>query len=290
MTAVERTPLSLDRAHWQQSLQGDIGERLTFARKQNERGPTLRRVVVLEEVASTQDAPETITARTGTIVTALRQTRGRGRLGREWADTNDDGLALTCVLASNPWSDPSTSVELLAVASAVAAARAIEHVLGGVVGIKWPNDLVLRGRKLGGILIERNRDRTLLGIGINVHQRTFPHELQATATSIAQVAADTESLTRLQVLRALMQELEVVLAMDAARILSAYHSRDVLTGTRAEFATPTGAVEGEVCSVDPLRGLVVRTKTSEQFLPAATTSVTSWNRAAAIEETTGQRR
>ena len=87
-----------------------------------------------------------------------------------------------------------------------------------------------------------------------------------------------------------MQELEVVLAMDAARILSAYHSRDVLTGTRAEFATPTGAVEGEVCSVDPLRGLVVRTKTSEQFLPAATTSVTSWNRAAAIEETTGQRR
>ena len=290
MTAVEGTPFSLERARWQQALQGDIGERLTHARKQNEREPTLRRAVVLEEVASTQDAPETIAALTGTIITALRQTRGRGRLGREWADTNDDGLALTCVLASNPWSDPSTSVELLAVASAVAAARAIEHVLGGVVGIKWPNDLMLHGRKLGGILIERNRDRTLLGIGINVQQQEFPHELQATATSMAQVASDTESLTRLQVLRALMQELEVVLAMDAARILSAYHSRDVLTGTRAEFATPTGAVEGEVCAVDPLRGLVVRTKTSEQFLPAATTSVTSWNRSAAIEERAGQRR
>ncbi|MSR41045.1 MAG: biotin--[acetyl-CoA-carboxylase] ligase [Phycisphaerales bacterium] len=269
---------ALERARWQQALQGDIGTRLERARKGEGATPIIRRAHVLDEVASTQDAPETMRAVAGTVVTTLRQTSGRGRLGRSWSDTGDDGIAITFVLAPNPFADASASAELLAIASAVAAAHAIERVLQETVGIKWPNDLVVDGRKLGGILIERNRDRTLLGIGINVLQREFPEALQATAISIAQVAEGVDPIPRLSVLLAIVEELEHVLSMSEARMLDEYCARDVLTGTRAVFGTATGTIEGEVCSVDPLRGLVVRTSTGEQFLPAATTSVLQWNR------------
>jgi hypothetical protein len=83
---------------------------------------------------------------------------------------------------------------------------------------------------------------------------------------------------RLEVLCALVEALECALAMSDAELLARFRARDALRGTRALFSTPAGPVEGEVMSVDPMRGLVVRGDSGEHFLPAQSTSVAEWGR------------
>ncbi len=112
-------------------------------------------VVIVPETTSTQDAARRLDAAPGTVVIAGRQTAGRGRLGRVWADTGDEGIAASFVCAV-------AAPERMAVACAVATARAAESVLGRLVGIKWPNDIVAEGRKLAGILIEQSGDRAVI--------------------------------------------------------------------------------------------------------------------------------
>ena len=225
-----------------------------------------RRAIVLEETASTQDAAETRAASAGTFVTAWRQTAGRGRFGRSWSDTAEAGIATTFVVDTQP-------AERLALASAVAAADAAESALGTAVGIKWPNDIVVGGRKLAGVLIERSAGRVLMGIGLNVAQQAFAGELAQRATSLAMLGARVD---RLDVLCALVMALDRALGVGDDDLLAQFHARDALRGTRALFSTPAGPVEGEVLSVDPMRGLRVRSDGREHFLPAQSTSVAEW--------------
>lgn len=245
------------------------------------------RGIALEETASTQDAPETRGARAGTLVTAWRQTAGRGRFGRHWSDTAEAGIATTFVVDQQP-------AERLALAAAVAAAEAAEFALRAgaargagatgteppsvvvpprSVGIKWPNDIVVGGRKLAGALIETSGGRALIGIGMNIAQQRFEGELEARATSLAMLGVRVD---RVDVLCELVRALDRALAATDAGLAEQFAARDALRGTRALFATPSGPVEGEVVSVDPMRGLVVRTDSGEHFLPANSTSVAEW--------------
>lgn len=230
----------------------------------------LPRAFVVAETASTMDDEATRAAPIGSVVAALRQTAGRGRLGRAWADTAADGVAVTFVVAPQP-------PERIALAAALAAARAVEPALGRRVGVKWPNDLVVDGRKLAGVLIEQRGERMLVGIGINVSQRSFEGDLAPRATSLAMLGAQVE---RLEVLCALVAALDETLVAQDGELVEGFLARDALRGTRVLFATPTGPVEGEVRSIDPMRGIVVRIESGELFLPAATTSVAEWGRAA----------
>lgn len=245
------------------------------------------RGIALQETASTQDAPETRAARAGTLVTAWRQTAGRGRFGRHWSDTAEAGIATTFVVDQQP-------AERLALAAAVAAAEAAEFALRAgaargagatgteppsvvvpprSVGIKWPNDIVVGGRKLAGALIETSGGRALIGIGMNIAQQRFEGELEARATSLAMLGVRVD---RVDVLCELVRALDRALAATDAGLAEQFAARDALRGTRALFATPSGPVEGEVVSVDPMRGLVVRTDSGEHFLPANSTSVAEW--------------
>jgi BirA family biotin operon repressor/biotin-[acetyl-CoA-carboxylase] ligase len=226
----------------------------------------LRTAVALETTTSTQDAPETRSAHAGTLVTAWRQSSGRGRFGRNWADTATMGIAVTFVVDAQP-------AERLALAGAVAAAEAAESTLGARVGIKWPNDIVVGGRKLAGVLIETTSGRALIGIGMNIAQPRFEAELEDRATSLAMLGAHAD---RIEVLCALIGTLDRALLASDAALVEHFLARDALRGTRALFSTPAGPVEGEVRSVDPMRGLVVRTDSGEHFLPAHSTSVAEW--------------
>ena len=227
-------------------------------------GPPLARLVLLRETASTQDHARAAAPPPGTVVAAWRQTAGRGRLGRAWADTGTEGVAVTFVL-------PDMPPESLAMRSAVAAATAVRaFVPGERVGIKWPNDVVADGRKLAGVLVERTGGAALVGIGVNVLQAAFPAPLDATAASIAMLAAAPD---RLDVLSELVRAVARAVAMDAADVTRTYRSLDRLSGRPCAFSTPSGRVEGVVEEVDPLRGIRVRTPAGSLFLPAATTSV-----------------
>lgn len=223
----------------------------------------LDRVQVLRETASTQDHARASAAPAGTAIVAFRQTAGRGRLGRAWADTAHEGVAVTFVLGDH-------APESLAMRSAVAAATAVRAFAGDAPGIKWPNDVVAGGRKLAGVLVERTGGRSLVGIGINALQRGFEPELAAHATSLAMLGAPCD---RLEVLVALARALDAAMSAPDDDIYRTYRALDRMCGNRLAFLTPEGPVEGTVRDVDPLRGLLVDTAAGPRFLPAATTSV-----------------
>ena len=222
------------------------------------------RCVLLRETASTQDHARAAGIGPGAVVVAWRQTSGRGRLGRAWADTATDGVAATFAL-------PDALPESLAMRSAVAAAAAARRFIpGDACGIKWPNDVVVDGRKLAGVLVERVGGVALVGIGINVLQRSFPAPLDGHATSLALEGASAD---RLAVLCALIEEVGAAFSASEVDIYRTYRALDRLSGRRCAFLTPEGQVEGLVEEVDPLRGLCVRQGATTRFLAAATTSV-----------------
>jgi BirA family biotin operon repressor/biotin-[acetyl-CoA-carboxylase] ligase len=237
-------------------------------------------VYVVDETPSTQSTAREIDAKPGTIVSTLRQSAGRGRMGRAWADTARDGLAVTFVL------EPGRP-ERLAIVTAVATACGVEAVLGGraVVGIKWPNDVLVDGRKIAGVLIEQDRDRALIGIGINVRQRSWPDELADRAVSLRQLALEIE---RVDVATALADELAAAWHVDDNELRDAFGARDVLTGTVATFRRGGMVVTGRVLDLDPMQGLAVETDNGRVWLPAATTTVQPPSPAA--DDTHGSRR
>ena len=111
------------------------------------------RTVHLGSVASTQDVARDLPL--GSVVIADHQTAGRGRLEHRWEAPSGTALLVSFVLAPNP---------LLSLAAGVAAAEACDHG----VRLKWPNDLLLGGRKVGGILVEATAAKAVCGIGINL--------------------------------------------------------------------------------------------------------------------------
>jgi BirA family biotin operon repressor/biotin-[acetyl-CoA-carboxylase] ligase len=127
----------------------------------------------------------------GQAVIADRQTSGRGRLGRTWFSLPGVGIWCTSVLEEN---DPGLTIAAaLAVHDSVASKCAPK--------IKWPNDILVDGKKICGILVERKNGITAIGIGINVHQKKedFPEDLQEKAGSLDQITQlrwDRVELTR----------------------------------------------------------------------------------------------
>jgi len=231
------------------------------------------KVVVVDMATSTQDTARRLDATPGTVVVARRQTAGRGRLGRVWADTGDEGIAVSFVIAR------PARPEALAIAAAVGAAVAAESLLDrgldgmGGVGIKWPNDVVVDGRKLAGILIEQWGGRAVIGIGLNVTQTSWPPRLAERAVSLAQLGA---ACTRLDALAALVRAVSVALPVPDDELCEQFARRDVLPDSRAVFRTGGRTITGTVIRIDPMHGLLVRTDREHVYLPAATTTVVEW--------------
>ncbi len=133
----------------------------------------------LETIDSTQSFLERAIKAGGEVPAAVRaehQSAGRGRLGRTWIDAPSDSLILSIAMAAyrnhpRPW--------LLGMALACAAAGVLH------CRVRWPNDLYLEGRKLGGILTEVFDGIPVLGLGVNLNQRSFPEEIADRAISLA---------------------------------------------------------------------------------------------------------
>jgi BirA family biotin operon repressor/biotin-[acetyl-CoA-carboxylase] ligase len=167
----------------------------------------------------------------GTLVTAAEQTAGRGRQGRTWTAPRGSALLLSVVLR-----DPPTLLPL-------AAALAVAEIAGARAQIKWPNDVLLDGRKVAGILAEgRPQDGwAVLGIGLNVALRIedLPPELHDTAGTLGLEPADLEPT-----LERLLAGLERTLVLDEETLLEAYRARDALRGREVSWATGRGRAAG----------------------------------------------
>ncbi len=175
----------------------------------------------------------------GTLVTAAEQSAGRGRQGRTW--TAPAGRALLCsVLVRDP---PA----LLPLAAGVAVAEAVAEVVAEVVGsearLKWPNDVLVGGRKVAGILVEGRPQEgwAVVGIGLNVAVRhaDFPAELRETAGTLG-LEADAIEPT----LSALLSRLERWVAADAGELVDAVRARDALLGRPVRWAGGRGVGAG----------------------------------------------
>lgn len=144
----------------------------------------------------------------GTIVLAEEQTAGRGRAGRSWHSERASGIYVTLLL--RPRMSP-VQAPLLTMMAGLSAHAAIQAQTGLHPDVKWPNDLMLNGKKVGGILTEMHAEPTLVrfvivGIGINVNQEKFPAELSGVATSLR--AESGKSQSRLELLARLLREFE----------------------------------------------------------------------------------
>jgi len=117
----------------------------------------------------------------GTVVAAREQTAGLGRLGRAW-DSRPGGLYFTMVL--RPRLDPA-QLPVATLALGLGVADAIQTFAGVAVDLRWPNDVLVKDRKLAGILAQWQEGALLAGVGLNVNQRDWPPELAPLATSLA---------------------------------------------------------------------------------------------------------
>jgi len=177
----------------------------------------------------------------GTLVTAGVQTAGRGRQGRAWTAPSGSSLLLSLVLRE--WDD------LLP----LRAGLAVADVAGAAARVKWPNDVLLDGRKVAGILAEGRPQEgwTVLGIGVNaaLDVRDLPEELRASAGTLGRRSSELET-----VLAELLAALEDRLAAPADGVLQALRARDALLDRDVAWA----AGEGVGAGIDGVGRLLVR--------------------------------
>ena len=170
----------------------------------------------------------------GTLVTATEQSAGRGRQGRRWVAPAGQALLLSLVLRTE------SPVEGLL---SLRAGLAVADIAGPQAGLKWPNDVLLDGRKVAGVLVEAfpQRGWAVLGIGLNVavDRAALPAEVAARAGTLGRTAGEVEG-----VLGDLLERLEARLSESSEALRAAWRTRDVLAGRVVEWAEGSGVAGG----------------------------------------------
>ena len=202
----------------------------------------------------------------GLVVVAEQQTAGRGRRGHTWFSPPGSGLYVSVVLApAAARTDAARATTLLTLAAGVALAEGIEQAAGLRVDLKWPNDLQLSRRKLGGILAESagagdRPDTVVVGYGINVRPTALPPEFRDHATSLESELGRVVDRHHLlaETLAALSQRYEDLLAGRFDAILDAWRGlAPGASGARVTWTTNAGAATGITAGVDDLGALLV---------------------------------
>lgn len=227
-----------------------------------------RRVLCRREVTSTSAVAAALAASgepEGTVVLAERQTAGRGRLGRTWASPPGLGLWFSAILRPPI---PASRAPVLTQVAAVAVAEGVEEVAGCLPGgIKWPNDFILAGWKVAGILTEmvaRGEEvaAVILGVGLNVNQgpADFPPDLGGRAGSLAMAAG--RRIPRADLLRALLRRLDSryreFLAAGPAPALAEAAARSLTLGHPVRVREGEAELSGVAFRLEADGGLALR--------------------------------
>jgi len=228
-----------------------------------------KHILYREEVTSTQNVAEELAKRgaeDGTVVISEGQTEGRGRMGRNWVSPAGEGVYLSIILRPNLRPTQVLQIPLIA---AVAVSKAIKRVTNLQPKVKWPNDITLGGKKVGGILTETSSeiDRVnyiVLGIGINVNtQRSLlPESIRGTATSLAEECGGY--ISRVRFVQCLLAKFETLysefLVSGFDTIREDWKALDNTIGSRVKVSAGAEEIEGEALDIDREGFLLVRTK------------------------------
>ncbi|MDN5347926.1 MAG: BirA family transcriptional regulator [Clostridia bacterium] len=226
-----------------------------------------RSLYYYDEVGSTNQVAKELAdagAGEGTLVIAERQTSGRGRLGRSWVSPPRKGAWFSLVL--RPRVLPAFAPQLTLLA-AVAVQAAIRDCTGLALGIKWPNDLLARGRKICGILTEMKAemdavDYLVLGIGLNINLQVedFPPELRDTASSL--LLETGRQFVRVPLLQAILAKLEDAYTLwqeeGFAPIRRAWKEANVVLGQKVRLNSWGEIFEGEAVDIDETGALLIK--------------------------------
>lgn len=237
-----------------------------------------KHVYAYEEISSTNTEAKRLAeqgAEHGSVVTAEVQTAGRGRHGRSWVSPKGEGIWFSLLLKPDIRTDNASMLTLVA---AMAVVKAIGRTTGLQPQIKWPNDIVLSGKKVCGILTEMSAqidhvNYMVVGIGINVKTREFPKEIARTASSLeaelerrgAFAEDGTPARTTVsgpQLLEAVLEEFEhyyglYMETMDMSRIMEEYNSFLANKDRQVRVLDPNGDYEGKALGINHRGELLV---------------------------------
>jgi len=202
----------------------------------------------------------------GLVIFAESQSAGRGRMGRRWSSPAGRGLWFSVLL--RPSLAPSECTQLTA-ASANALVRAIQSTTGITPEIKWPNDLLIKGKKIAGILTEMSAElehvrSVILGIGIDVNQTAseFPADIRGIATSLK--LATGKSVSRADLAEAVLRELDReyarILAGQFTAVAEEWADHCTTLGKLATIEMGTRRVRGRAEALDENGALLLRTE------------------------------
>ena len=228
-----------------------------------------REIRVFQSTTSSSDVVEKLArdgAAEGAMVFAESQSRGRGRLGRRWSSASGKGLWFSVLLRPPIVPQAATQITVLA---AVVLSLAVEKETGLEPRVKWPNDLLLDGKKIAGILTELSADPDqvkymVLGIGLNVNQTAadFPLEIRGIATSLKLQLG--HNLNRAGLAARIVQELDRgyadLLAGKFESLANAWERRCSTLGQEVQIVSGSRLIQGRAESLDDDGALVVRTQ------------------------------
>ena len=214
----------------------------------------------------------------GTLVVADQQTLGRGRRGRSWESPAGTGIFMTLML--KPDINPNNA-SMLTLVAAMATARDITEVTGEAAQIKWPNDIVMNGKKVVGILTEMSAqfdyiNHIVVGIGINVHNEEFPEEIAKTASSLLLECG--HRIHRASLIEAFLEEFERLYAVyleteDMSGLQKEYDSLLVNRGRQVRVLDPKEPFEGKAMGITKKGELIVDTWESRKLVSSGEVSV-----------------
>ncbi|NJD57663.1 MAG: biotin--[acetyl-CoA-carboxylase] ligase [Nitrospirae bacterium] len=231
-------------------------------------------LIVHDSVESTNDLAMSLASRkgisSGTVLIADRQIRGKGRLGRKWESPEGRNIYMSLVI--RPELAPR-DVTMLTVLAAVAGAHAIQKTAVVPVRIKWPNDLVVSDRKLGGILTEVRADPdrinlAVIGIGVNVNMLSadFSEEIRSLATSVR--LATGHPVSRNELIIRMLKEFEhwygILIAEGKRPLLDAWRKNSSTLGRHVRVAMADQTLAGVAEDIDDNGMLILKMRTGER--------------------------
>jgi BirA family biotin operon repressor/biotin-[acetyl-CoA-carboxylase] ligase len=200
----------------------------------------------------------------GYVVIAEQQLAGRGRMGKSWHSPAGKGIWMSFIIKP---SIPLAFMPQLTLLTAVVLCRAIQSVTGIKAGIKWPNDLLIKGKKVSGILLETSAEDERIqnivagvGISVNLLESDYPQELRDKATSLR--IESGKDVSREQLITAFFKEFEywyqLYLEQGFAPIKLLWEALSVTLQQKVSMNTPKGAIEGIAEGLDDFGALIVK--------------------------------
>lgn len=215
----------------------------------------------------------------GTLVVADKQESGKGRRGRSWVSPSGTGIFMTLMI--KPDINPNNA-SMLTLVAALAVAKAITSVTGEEALIKWPNDIVINGKKVCGILTEMNAqfdyiNHIVVGIGINVHNESFPEEISQMASSLM-IEAGGKRFHRAQIIADTMSYFEqyydtFLKTQDLSALVREYDELLVNRNKSVRVLDPKEPFDGKAMGITSKGELIVDTWESRKLVSSGEVSV-----------------